>query len=201
MSGKDHYMPRHLLATVFVVSLCLLSPTPVSAVATAADSRASANVPSEKHWRKDVRRAMAGSGKYLHARLDRAVAGEKLAINFDIDNTTLATEYDEGQPVRRVLRFAKHAQRHGIYVLFNTGRSFATLNDVPSQLAAAGYVVTEICTRGTGVKLVKGKKQCRRHFRDEGYTVIANVGNRRTDFVGGNYERAFRLPNYHNKLG
>ena len=31
--------------------------------------------------------------------------------------------------------------------------------------------------------------------------IIANVGNRCTDFVGGDYERAYRLPNYGNRLG
>lgn len=200
-------MPRRLCASflpaaIVALCLCLLSPAPVLPIASGAtDSRASAGLPSAKHWRKDVRRAMAGSGKYLHARLDRADPGEKLAINFDIDNTTLATHYNEGQPVRRVLRFARHAQRHGIYLLFNTGRSPDKLADAPAQLAAAGYLVTEICTRPIGTKLVAGKKQCRRHFRDEGYTIIANVGNRRTDFVGKHYGRAYKLPNYHNRLG
>ena len=31
--------------------------------------------------------------------------------------------------------------------------------------------------------------------------VLANVGNRSPDFVGKNYERAFKLPNYGNRLG
>jgi hypothetical protein len=35
----------------------------------------------------------------------------------------------------------------------------------------------------------------------DGYTVVANVGNRATDFEGGDYERAFSLPNYGNQLG
>lgn len=30
--------------------------------------------------------------------------------------------------------------------------------------------------------------------------MIANVGNRRTDVIGGNYEKAFRLPNYDHQL-
>ena len=36
---------------------------------------------------------------------------------------------------------------------------------------------------------------------NNGFTIIANIGNRSTDFVGGNYERAYRLPNYGNRLG
>ena len=38
-------------------------------------------------------------------------------------------------------------------------------------------------------------------FKKEGYTLIANVGNNDTDFVGDGYERAYRLPNYGNRLG
>ena len=41
-----------------------------------------------------------------------------------------------------------------------------------------------------------GKQRCRDRFIDEGYTLIANVGNNPTDFVGDGYERAYRLPNY-----
>jgi predicted secreted acid phosphatase len=190
-----------LLPVVATISLMLLAPTPVSPMAIAAETSVAVQLPSKSQWRRDVRRAMAGSGKFLHARLERAEPGERLAINFDIDNTTLATHYNRGEPVRRVLRFAKHAQRHGVYILFNTGRSQEKLADTPARLAGAGYLVAEICTRPAGVKLVKGKKQCRRHFREEGYTIIANVGNRRTDFVGRNYGRAFKLPSYHNRLG
>ncbi len=195
-------MPRRLFLTLIAaISLLLVCPAPVASGALAADAKVSARLPSEKQWRRDVRRVMAGSGAFLHQRVERAQPDEKLAINFDIDNTTLATQYNEGEPVRRVLRFAKHARRHGVYLLFNTGRSPETLGEAPAQLAAAGYVVAEICTRPVGVGLVKGKKQCRRHFRYEGYTIIANIGNRRTDFVGHDYGRAFKLPNYGNELG
>ena len=38
-------------------------------------------------------------------------------------------------------------------------------------------------------------------YVDRGFTIIANVGNRSTDFVGKNYERAFKLPSYGNRLG
>ena len=34
-----------------------------------------------------------------------------------------------------------------------------------------------------------------------GFTIIANIGNRTTDFYGNNYEKAYRLPNYGNRLG
>ena len=58
-----------------------------------------------------------------------------------------------------------------------------------------------MCGRiSTGEALEDSKQRCRRHFVAEGYTIIANVGNRSTDFVGGDYRRAFRLPSYRDQL-
>jgi hypothetical protein len=54
--------------------------------------------------------------------------------------------------------------------------------------------------RRVGEATVPGKERCRRQFVDKGYTLIANIGNNDTDFVGGDYERAFRLPSYDGEL-
>ncbi len=179
---------------VLTVAICLLTFFAATPSAYAGDS-----MPSKREWRHDVRVAMAGSGHYVDDRV--AAGGTMLAINFDIDNTSMATYYAEGKPVRRVLKFAKRANAQGVHLLFNTGRTADKLGDMEAQLIHAGYAVAEICTREEGMRLAKSKQSCRRHFVEEGYTIIANVGNRRTDFVGGNYERAFRLPNYRNRLG
>ena len=34
----------------------------------------------------------------------------------------------------------------------------------------------------------------------KGFRLIANIGNRRTDFVGGNYMRGYKLPDYGGRL-
>jgi hypothetical protein len=60
--------------------------------------------------------------------------------------------------------------------------------------------VAGICGRRDGEGLVHSKTRCRSHYVDLGYTLVANVGNRATDFEGGYYERAYRLPNYDNQL-
>jgi len=38
-------------------------------------------------------------------------------------------------------------------------------------------------------------------LREEGFKLIANVGNRSTDFIGGYSTPAYKLPNYSNRLG
>lgn len=156
-------------------------------------------VPSQAQWRADVRKAMDGSLSYVGRRVDRG--GRRLAVNLDIDNTSLATYYDRGHAVPAVLRFARYARSHGVTLLFNTGRRQNRLKAVTRDLRRAGYAVTEVCGRRAGESLTHSKQRCRRHFVGKGYTIIANVGNRSTDFVGGNYERGYRLPSYGNRLG
>ncbi|MCL2542868.1 MAG: hypothetical protein FWE71_10490 [Nocardioidaceae bacterium] len=157
-----------------------------------------AGLPSRAKWLSDVRHDMVGSIGYL----DRRTSGAhgRLAINLDIDNTSLATKYGGGA-VGPVLRFAKRAHAEGVAVFFNTGRNGAKLRMARGQLTRAGFPVDRVCgLRSATVSLVQSKKRCRKRFVARGYTIIANVGNSATDFAGGNYQRAFRLPSYGGRL-
>ena len=175
------------------VATCLLLVLATAPSATAA-------LPNKKAWVDDVAAAMDGSHRQLDRRLEQG--GSRLAINFDIDNTTLASHYDPGAAVRRVLRYATYADSHGVSILFNTARltGGGRMTKAKQALRRAGYPVAGICGRRDGEGLVHSKTRCRRHYVDLGYTLVANVGNRATDFEGGYYERAYRLPNYDNQL-
>lgn len=184
---------RTLLAHAGVVTLML---APLAAVTAPADA---APLPSEKQWLKDVDNAMAGSGRYL----DRTIDGKhkRFAINLDIDNSSLATHYEPGTAIARVLAFVEHADRHGVAILFNTARIGDPLTQARSDLENAGFPVTKVCGRRPGERVAHGKQRCRRHFIAQGFRIIANVGNRPTDFSGAkNYGRAFKLPNYRYRL-
>jgi hypothetical protein len=183
-------LSRHLL---------LISAVVLSLVATLSVP-AEAAVPSKKVWLADVVDAMSGSHSYLDRRV--AQGGTRLAVNFDIDNTTLASHYAPGEPVERVLRFARYARSRGVQQLFNTARlqGDGRMRAARRQLERAGYRVASICGRMRGETLTHSKQRCRQRFVAAGYTLIVNVGNRDTDFVGGSYERAYRLPNYNNQL-
>jgi predicted secreted acid phosphatase len=187
--------PRVKVVVAWLVraALCGVLVTSTLSVAWPADAAV-----SKSEWLADVHQAMAGSRAYLRNRLDHGA--QRLAINLDIDNTALATYYDPGQPVRDVRRLARFASRHGVAVLFNTARPHDQALAARRRLRSVGYEVSEICWRGAGEGVAHSKRRCRRHFVREGYDIAANVGNRRTDFVGGNYGRAFRLPNYGNSL-
>ena len=179
-----------------VLAVTLLAALTVSAAPVPAQA---AEPPSQRQWLADTRQAMDGSRSYVGHRVARG--GHRLAVNLDIDNTALATYYAKGTAVPVVLRFARYARSQGVTLLFNTGRERGHLAGVARSLRRVGYEVREICGRTRGESLSHSKQRCRRHFVAEGYTIIANVGNRSTDFVGGNYERAYRLPSYGGALG
>ena len=189
-------MPRRVLATAFVaLSLCLTMLIPSTADA--------ARLPSKRQWVSDTYQALYGSRAFVRDRVARAGSGQgtKLALNLDIDNTSLATYYDTGKPVAATLRLVKYAKSKGVYILFNTGRNVRQRAQTIAGLKRAGYPVDGLCAHYKGEPLRHSKQRCRQSFVNNGFTIIANIGNRSTDFVGGNYERAYRLPNYGNRLG
>src|SRR6188472_2131445 len=110
-----------------------------------APANAAGKLPSEKQWHKDIAKVMDGS----HAYIDRATkySHKKYAINFDIDNSTIASHYRPGTAIPRVLRFARYAKRQGVALLFNTARAGAPLKKARAELTKAGYRVTKVCGR------------------------------------------------------
>jgi len=189
-------LTRRVLAAVFValaVSLTLMVPA----------SDAATLMPTKKQWVADTYRALNGSRIYVRDRVARsgAAAGSKLALNLDIDNTSLATYYDTGKPVAATLRLVRYAKSRGVYILFNTGRNVHQRSQTIAGLKRAGYPVDGLCAHYRGESLAHSKQRCRQSFVHNGFTIIANIGNRSTDFTGGSYERAYRLPNYGNRLG
>jgi predicted secreted acid phosphatase len=185
---------------VRTVVSALVSCLALLSLGSPASAEMPGKLPTKDTWVSDVSTAMHGSRSYLSDRIAAATTDEKLAINLDIDNTSLATHYAPRQPVLVVRRLARYAHNHGVAVFFNTGRDTTQAATVRSLLVKAGYPVDRLCTRRPSEAVVHSKQRCRASFVADGYTLVANVGNRKTDFIGGDYERAFRLPSYSNQL-
>ena len=180
---------------LLLVSLALILPLLPAPVAVAAPELPPASV-----WRADVKDVMAGSVGYLEKRKERAKPGAKLALNLDIDNSMVATQYAPGTAMGPVLALVKKARRLGIKVFVNTARKASLRDETLDELAAAGYQIDGICLRARGVTAAESKPKCRARFRQQGFVLVANVGNNDTDFAGGGYEKAYRLPNYDGQL-
>jgi hypothetical protein len=217
---RSRWTPLAVLLAVLLVPLAPLAPAGAAAPSSAPSSAPSAapaapaagtpsapepaarrGLPTYEQWLADVRTALRGARPYVKQRVADAAPGERLAINFDVDNTVLATHYRPGQAIAPIARFSRFLERQGVAMLFNTARPATQRAKTKAQLQAAGYPISGLCLGTRGLTVPGGKQACRDRFADRGWTLIANVGNNDTDFVGDGYERAFALPNYGGRLG
>ncbi len=149
----------------------------------------------------------------------RARNGEgKLAIILDIDETVLSNlkhmrESDWGYhptrwagwmaeadapaipPVRAIYQCAR---RHQVAVFFITGRTEASRHATIRNLKAQGmgdYAGLIVRPNGAKETAAVFKADQRRRISEQGYTIIANIGDQQSDLEGGWAERNFKLPN------
>ncbi|MCG6493816.1 HAD family acid phosphatase [Kitasatospora sp. A2-31] len=176
------------------------APAVAQAAAPAAVARAAATV-TESQWLADVKTSLAGARSYVEQRTSGAGAAVRPAIVFDIDNTTLQTHFHPfSQPaVGPSLDLATYAHSRGVAVIFVTARPDFIDSLTRCALQRAGYPVDGLHGRDFGdlfQPVQEFKTAQRAEVEQEGYTVIANVGNNTTDLTGGHAERTFKLPDY-----
>lgn len=172
---------------------------------------------------RDVTKVAAQANRYLVKRIPRGIpkyakTSKKLAVVFDIDETTLsnvrhiqAQDYGyipknwdawvaEGQctaiyPVQAVYQTALNAK---VDVFFITSRRESDAPSTERNLRQVGYENwTRIIYRPADfAESTKAFKiDARRKLAAEGYLIIANIGDQNSDLVGGYAERVFKLPN------
>jgi predicted secreted acid phosphatase len=168
---------------------------------------------------KDIATVALQANKYLVKRIaHRAKPGQKLAIVFDIDETTLSNlshilandfgyvskTWDgwvtEGRapailPVQAVYETAVRAK---VDVFFITGRKERDRPGTEKNLREVGYETwTKIFYRPNDFAETTRafKIDMRRKLMADGYVIIANIGDQDSDLVGGYAERYFKLPN------
>ncbi|MFI1169526.1 HAD family acid phosphatase [Streptomyces sp. NPDC020801] len=159
-----------------------------------------AALPSKAQWLRDVSAAIAPAQDFLAQRLRDS--GEDVAIVLDIDNTSLATDFDDEKPIEATLSLARFAHDNGAFVMFVTNRKESGREETASQLEDAGFPVDGLCMRQPDDHSSKAtmKTNCRSSIEREGHTIVANIGNRTTDLEGGHAERTFKLPDYDGQL-
>ncbi len=161
------------------------------------------------------------ANQYLTKRIaEGAKPGEKLAIVFDVDETMLsslseieANDYGyvpkawdqwvtEGQAPAIIPVHAIYdtALRGKIAIFIITGRKASDRPGTERNLRQVGY------EKWTGLTFRSGKSdaslnntefktEVRRKITEEGYRIIANVGDQASDLANGYAERTFKLPN------
>ncbi|MEU4083468.1 HAD family acid phosphatase [Streptomyces aureus] len=158
-------------------------------------------------WQSDVQAVIDQAVPYVGQRTADA-GGKKLAVVFDIDNTTLETDFHPWYAlptpaVKASLALARYAHSRGVAVFFVTARPGIIASETKWNLKTVGYPVDGLYVRDLPdlfdeVSAYKTGK--RAEIESLGYTIIANVGNNTTDLVGGHAERTFKLPDYDGQL-
>lgn len=157
-------------------------------------------------WQRDCQSVMDQALPYLKQRIAAATPGERQAIVFDIDNTTLETDFGFSfpQPANKpVLNVARYAQEHGVALFFVTARPGIIYLPTEYNLEHDGYDVSGLYVRGLFdlFKDVAAYKTAQRvDIENNGYTIIANIGNSATDLSGGHAEKTYKLPDYDGQL-
>ncbi|EKX60203.1 HAD phosphatase, family IIIB [Streptomyces ipomoeae 91-03] len=196
------------ITTVAAVAVLGLGGSVTAAVpATAAPSEAAVSTAAAEvdyaTWQKDVKAVIDTATPYIQQRTANA-SGKKLAIVFDIDNTTLETHYTPWYQLptpalKPSLELAKYAKSRGVDVFFVTARPGIIESVTEWNLETVGYPVDGLYVRDLPdlfAEVSAYKTASRADIESDGYTIIANVGNNTTDLVGGHAERTFKLTDY-----
>jgi acid phosphatase len=102
------------------------------------------------------------------------------------------------EPIRHVLELARFARGRGVAVFFLTGRPERFRAATEKNLAAAGYEWTAVLLKPDDLVIrsaVEFKAAERRKLVEQGYVIVANIGDQMSDLDGGAAERTYKLPN------
>lgn len=147
---------------------------------------------------------------------------EKLAVVFDIDETSLSTynnirllnfggslneidrlitETTDSPAIPATLALYKQALKEHVHVFFVTGRRDTDLlrKNTVKNLSAAGFEHYD----GLMMKPVNYnepsastyKTAARKKISDQGYHIVLNIGDQMSDLRGGYADRTYKLPN------
>lgn len=198
-----------LTVAAALAAVTLVGPGTAQAATTATTasmSAAAAENVDHATWQRDCQAVMDQALPYLKQRITAASQGEKPAIVFDIDNTTLETDFGFSYPSPAnapVLKVAQYAQDHDVALFFVTARPDIIKPVTQYNLTHVGYNVTGLYVRNLFdlFKNVADYKTAKRvDIESKGYTIIANIGNSTTDLSGGHAEKTYKLPDYDGQL-
>jgi acid phosphatase len=149
--------------------------------------------------------------------------GKKNAIVLDIDDTAISSygyekemgfgytpktwkewELDADAPaIEPVLDLFNRAKEMGVHIFFVTGRREKSREETTKNLERAGYSGWDrLYMKPDAYRQASAapyKTAVRKKLTEEGYNIIANIGDQRSDLEGGYAGKAFQVPNpmYH----
>ncbi|MFF4321917.1 HAD family acid phosphatase [Streptomyces sp. NPDC001568] len=159
-------------------------------------------------WQRDVAAVIDAARPAIEQRIAASPAGERPALVLDIDNSSLETDFHwfwtfPTPAISKVRELTRYANDRGVAIFFVTARPGIIESLTEHNLKAVGYPVSGLYVRDLPdlFKEVSTYKTAKRaEIEARGYTIIANIGNKQSDLVGGHAERTVKLPDYDGKL-
>lgn len=210
-----------MLVSALVMSGCATAPSRQEPLNLSEAKEAVLSYADSGRYLEDLRTVSEKAKAWVTERAGRIKSGERLAVVFDVDETVLSNlphmrEMDFGYvvepwsqwvaladapallPVKEVYA---ECQRRGVAVIFITGRKEP--QDRPGteknlRREGMGDYVRLILAlpEESGMTTVARKAGARAAMeKNEGYRIIASIGDQWSDLEGGSAERVFKLPN------
>lgn len=208
------------LPLLFALIVALLAPLPAAEPLNVFTAKEAARkYINSGEYGQELTKVAAAAGKYVSKRTAKAPKpGQKLAIVFDIDETTLtnlshlvAQDFGyvpevwrkwvasgQAKPIVPVQLVYDIAVKNNVAVFFITARDEDEREATERNLRQVGYTAWTKAYfkkegRHPGVQAYKAAT--RKQIMADGFTIIANVGDQESDLAGGYAERTFKLPN------
>jgi predicted secreted acid phosphatase len=184
---------------------------------SAVDSQAQSFMLRQAKALRQAKKRKCKSGKNKKkGRAAARCAPPKLAIVLDIDDTSLsnyaqleannftsatgaliAGATSTNQPaIAPTLDLYRQARAAGISVFAITGRPSLVQSLTMQNLANAGYTdLRGVYFKPGGEATIPFKSGERAAIEQQGYRIVANVGDQESDLAGGHADRSFKLPN------
>lgn len=173
-------------------------------------------------YQKEVEDVLKKARAYITSQVainNQAKPPKKLAVVLDIDDTSLTNYQDivernfnddkkliqksisrgDTPPLTPMLALYNDMLQQQVAVFFVTGRNEQLKTVTERNLKAAGYKgwsgVYFRPKNYNAASIVPYKTQARVAITQMGYTIIASIGDQKSDIEGDNIKRGFKLPN------
>jgi acid phosphatase len=169
------------------------------------------------HFESDVKLVVDQAIEYFYSRV---CCGPDSAVVFDIDDTLLWSYHDmkkiqfgfvpklfhdwimkaETPSVPHVKRLYNFFVEHGCKIILLTGRRFDERDATVRNLNRAGYTKIDLLITRSEAELsltaLEYKSKQRQRLQQQGYTIIATIGDQYSDLDGGYAYYKVKIPNY-----
>jgi acid phosphatase len=133
-----------------------------------------------------------------HARSSTAAPGSQSSTAASWRSSWTSTRHKIGVAIKPTLDLFNLAKKNGVAVFLITGRREAVRQPTTENLQEQGFtgwagliLKPDASTQTT----VAYKSGARATIEQQGYRIIANVGDQYSDLAGGHEDKAFKLPN------